>query len=74
MRGARLLMAGQVPLTGGGLNTAITSALVGIHTEHLGRGPKRAPTFQYGNVLVTLMYEVLTPAEKSLADAIGGRP
>jgi uncharacterized protein YbcI len=68
MRGARLLMAGQVPLTGGELNAAITSALVGIHTEYLGRGPKRASTFHYGNVLVTLMYEVLTPTEKSLAD------
>lgn len=51
---------------GGELNAAITSALVGVHTEYLGRGPRSASTFYYGNVLVTLMYEVLTPAEKSL--------
>ncbi len=57
---------GQALLKGGELNAAITSALVGIHTEHLGRGPKRASTFHYGHVLVTLMHDVLTPAEKSL--------
>ena len=72
MPGGRSLMAGQVPLTGGELNAAITSALVGIHSEYLGRGPKSASTFHHGNVLVTLMYEVLTPAEKSLAGANRG--
>jgi uncharacterized protein YbcI len=54
-------------LTGGELNAAITSALVGIHTEYLGRGPASASTFHHGNVLVTLMHGVLTNAEKSLA-------
>jgi len=57
----------QGPLKGGELNAAITSALVGIHTQYLGRGPRSASTFHYGHVLVTLMHEVLTPAEKSLA-------
>jgi len=56
----------QAPLKGGELNAAITSALVGIHTRHLGRGPRRASTFHYGHVLVTLMHDVLTPAEQSL--------
>lgn len=54
-------------LQGGELNAAITSALVGIQTKHLGRGPRTASTFHYGNVVVTLMYDVLTPAERSLA-------
>ncbi|HXW58847.1 MAG TPA: Na-translocating system protein MpsC family protein [Solirubrobacteraceae bacterium] len=53
-------------LKGGELNAAITSALVGIQTEYLGRGPKTASTSHHGNVLVTLMHDVLTPAEKSL--------
>ena len=53
--------------TGGELNAAITSALVGIHTEHLGRGPSSASTFHHDNVLVTLMCQVMTPAEKTLA-------
>jgi len=57
------------PLKGGELNAAVTSALVGIHTQHLGRGPRTASTFHYGSVLVTLMYDVLTPAEKSLSRA-----
>jgi uncharacterized protein YbcI len=56
----------QARLTGGELNAAITSALVGIHTDYLGRGPGRASTFHHGHVLVTLMHDVLTPAEKSL--------
>ena len=59
-------MADPTLLKGGELNAAITSALVGIHTEHLGRGPRSASTFHYGHVLVTLMHDVLTPAEKSL--------
>jgi uncharacterized protein YbcI len=54
-------------LKGGELNAAITSALVGIHTEYLGRGPTSASTFHHGNVLVTLMHGVLTNAEKSIA-------
>jgi uncharacterized protein YbcI len=54
-------------LRGGELNAAVTSALVGVHTDHLGRGPRTASTFHQGNVLVTLMYEVLTPAERTLA-------
>jgi len=62
----RSVMAGRPPLRGGELNAAITSALVGIHTEHLGRGPRSASTFHYGHVLVTLMHDVLTAAEKSL--------
>jgi uncharacterized protein YbcI len=56
----------QLLLTGGELNAAITSAMVGIHTEHLGRGPGSASTFHYRDVLVTLMHGVLTPAERSL--------
>lgn len=54
-------------LAGGELNAAITSAMVGIHTEHLGRGPTTASTFHHDNVLVTLMYGVMTPAERALA-------
>ena len=54
-------------LRGGELNAAVTSALVGVHNQYLGRGPRTASTFHHGNVIVTLMYDVLTPAERSLA-------
>ncbi|MGP0033149.1 MAG: Na-translocating system protein MpsC family protein [Solirubrobacteraceae bacterium] len=60
-------MAENGPLKGGELNAAVTSALVGIHTELLGRGPRSASTFHHGNVLVTLMHDVLSNAEKLLA-------
>jgi uncharacterized protein YbcI len=55
------------PLAGGELNAALTSAMVGIHTEHLGRGPQSASTFHKDNVIVTLMHDVMTPAERTLA-------
>lgn len=58
---------GSDPLTGGELNAAVTSALVGIQTNYLGRGPTAASTFHHGSVLVTLMHEVLTHAEQSLS-------
>ena len=60
-------MGDSEQLRGGELNAAVTSALVGIHHKYVGRGPVTATTFHYGNVLVTLMNEVLTHAEKSLA-------
>ena len=56
-------------LAGGELNAAVTSALVGIHTEYLVRGPRSAMTFHYGNVVVTLRQEALTHAEKTLTQA-----
>jgi uncharacterized protein YbcI len=60
-------MADTQQLRGGELNAAVTSALVGIHTQHLGRGPTTASTFHYRNVLVTLMHDVLTQAERALS-------
>jgi len=56
-------------LSGGELNAAVTSALVGIHTRYVGRGPERASTFYNGNVVVTIMYDVMTHEEKSLVRA-----
>jgi uncharacterized protein YbcI len=61
-------MSTSTPLRGGELNAAVTSALVGIQNRYLGRGPKTASTFHHHNVLVTLMHEVLTPAEVSLTE------
>lgn len=56
-------------LTGGELNAALTSAIVGIQTRYLGRGPTTASTFHKDHVVVTLMYGVMTHAEKSLASS-----
>jgi uncharacterized protein YbcI len=60
------------PLQGGELNQAITSALVGIHNRYLGRGPRSASTFYHDNVVVTLMFGVLTRAEKTLSETNRG--
>jgi len=60
-------MPRQGPLTGGELNAAITSALVGIQTEYLGRGPTTASTFYHDNVIVTLMHDVLNRADKLIS-------
>ena len=60
-------MAESERLQGGEFNAAVTSALVGIHNAHLGRGPKSASTFHYGHVVVTLMEDVMTQAERTLA-------
>ena len=62
-------MTDSARLTGGELNAAVTSALVGIQNQYLGRGPSSASTFHHGNVMVTLLYDVLTQAEKSLTQA-----
>ena len=62
------MAANSASLGGGELNAAITSAVIGVHNEHLGRGPKSATTFYKGNVIVTLMHGVMTHAERTLAD------
>ena len=53
-------------LSGGELNAAVTRELVRIHTAAIGRGPKKSYSFHSGNVLVTVLLEVLTRAEQSL--------
>ncbi len=53
-------------LSGGELNAAVTRELVRIHTAAIGRGPKKSYTFHSGDVLVTVLLDVLTRAEQSL--------
>jgi uncharacterized protein YbcI len=57
----------DAPLKGGELNAALTSAIVGIHTNHLGRGPSSASTFHNENVVAVLMRDVMTQVEKTLS-------
>jgi uncharacterized protein YbcI len=54
-------------MKGGELNAALTSAIVGIHTKHLGRGPSSASAFHHDNVVAVLMQDVMTQVEKSIA-------
>lgn len=55
------------PLSGGELNAAVTREVVRVQSESQGRGPRKAFSFHNGNVLITVLEEVLTPAERRLA-------
>jgi uncharacterized protein YbcI len=54
-------------LAGGELNAAVTREVVRIHTANLGRGPKKSFSHHNGNVMITVLHEVMTQAEQSLA-------
>jgi len=64
-RSGNMETAGRV--SGGELNAALTKALVGIQTKHLDRGLANAVSFYRGNVVAAVMHDVLTTAEKVLA-------
>ncbi len=65
-------MAASDKLTGGELDIAVTRALVGTQNEYLGRGPKKASTVHYDNVVVTIMNDILIPADRAIR-ALGAR-
>jgi uncharacterized protein YbcI len=56
-------------LKGGELNAAITSAIVGVQTKHLGRGPSSASTTHNDQLVTVIMRDVLSPAEKTLVQS-----
>jgi uncharacterized protein YbcI len=60
-------MAATDYLRGGELNAALTKALVRIQREHLDRGPANAIAFHGDDVVIVVMHDVLTKAEKILA-------
>jgi uncharacterized protein YbcI len=57
------------PLAGGRLSAAISNAAVRIHRDYLGRGPDKARTTIADDVVVVLMQDTLTKAERSLVAA-----
>ena len=56
-------------LTGGQLNAALSRAVVQLHTHYLGRGPTKGHAFHRGNVVVVILEDTLTRAERSLIGA-----
>ena len=56
-------------LTGGRLNAALADAVVQIHNQYVGRGPSKGQASFRGNVIVVVMEDALTKAERSLVDA-----
>jgi uncharacterized protein YbcI len=57
---------------GGALNQRLASAIVRVVTDYVGRGPTRARAFYHHNVVVVILEDALTQAERSLAAA--GKP
>jgi uncharacterized protein YbcI len=53
-------------LKGGALNAAISNAVVGLLSEHVGRGPTKARTFHNGRFVVCVLENTMTKAERSL--------
>jgi len=47
---------------------AVTTAMVRLHREHYGRGPKRARTVMAGDVLTCVLEEGFTTVERTLLD------
>jgi uncharacterized protein YbcI len=58
---------GDGRLFGGELNSAIVNGVVGVHSRRLGRGPTGASAFYRDNVVVVLMQDGLTQAERTVA-------
>jgi uncharacterized protein YbcI len=60
--------AGPPPIDGA-LRSAISQAIVRIHAEHYGKGATQAKTYVWDNVVVTVLRDVLTVAERTLVEA-----
>jgi uncharacterized protein YbcI len=57
---------GHVDGAGGELNASVARAVVRIYRTVCGRGPTKARAMYRGEVLVVVLEDVLTPAERSL--------
>jgi uncharacterized protein YbcI len=53
----------------GSLCSLVSDAVAGLYLDKFGRGPLQTTTFIHGDVVVTLLTDVFTPAEKVLAAA-----
>jgi uncharacterized protein YbcI len=61
--------ADQAVISTGEIAAAISNAVVRIRTEHHGRGPTRAKTYLFDDVILTVMEEGSAPVERTLAEA-----
>jgi uncharacterized protein YbcI len=51
---------------GGQLNAALARTIVGYYAEQLGRGATKAQAFHHDNIIVVVLEDVMTQAERSL--------
>ena len=64
---SRTASAGE-PSPAGAVNIALSNAIVRLHRDYLGRGPTRTRTSIRDDVVVVVMHDTLTKAERSLAE------
>src|SRR3954452_24877347 len=65
--GTEPLALGQPPpAIDGAVRSAISQAVVRIHAEHYGKGATQAKTYAWDNLVVTVLRDVLTTAERTL--------
>jgi uncharacterized protein YbcI len=65
-------VATKPQLPPGELLAAISNMVVKVHADHMGRGPTRARTYIYDNVVTCLLEDSLTQAERTLLSSGGG--
>ena len=56
------------PAIDGAVRSAISQAIVRIHAEYYGKGATQAKTYVWDNVVVTVLRDVLTVAERTLVE------
>jgi uncharacterized protein YbcI len=56
------------PPMDGAVRSAISQAIVRIHAEHYGKGATQAKTYVWDNLVVTVLRDVLTTAERTLVE------
>ena len=61
-----------VPRTDGAIRSAISQAIVQLHADHYGKGATQAKTYTWDNVIVTVLADVLTTAERTLVEVARG--
>jgi uncharacterized protein YbcI len=64
----RQLTSLPAPAIDGAVRSAISQAIVRIHAEHYGKGATQAKTYVWDNLVVTVLRDVLTVAERTLVD------
>jgi len=62
----RTLTSLPAPPIDGAMRSAISQAIVRIHAEHYGKGATQAKTYVWDDLVVTVLRDVLTVAERTL--------
>jgi uncharacterized protein YbcI len=56
------------PTERGRMLSAISNGMLGVHRERYGRGAERARTIMQGDLVVSVLFDIFTPAERTLIE------